>query len=129
MPNTLHFELMQPTTDRWYDRAARDEAAVLIPATSTATAAPDGDTGYVSTGEAESIRAFVKLAGTVNELELALWLLQDGDWYEGAVETIDPARGNQSRDFGIFGKFTRFTLQISAISGGGTAEVRVLGIW
>lgn len=127
MPNMLAFTL--PRTHQHDETVVQQESRVLVPATSIATAAPDADTPYVSMRHAETLRAFVQYSGLVTSAALRLWLLQDGIWYRGASTALDPAGGNETVDLLIVGQYTQFMLQLSEISGGGTAELRVMGVW
>ena len=129
MPNTLAFGLSHPRTDTHLAASGEEEAPVLIPARSTPMAAPDGNTPYVSTRAADSVRAFVRYSGTVTGATLVWWLLQDGVWYRAATDTLDPANGNEVLDMTLLGTHTAFTAQLSAVAGGGTVEVRVLGVF
>ncbi len=128
MANTELFGLWQPRTDLGVAASGEPEAPVLIAATASATAAPDGDSGYIQTREVDVIRLFVEYAGSVTSATVALWVLQDGTWYWGDTHELTPANGNEFRDVSILGRHTRFTVQLSEISGGGTAEIRVMGI-
>ncbi len=129
MPNLMAFALFQPRTDAHLAASGEVEAPVLIPATATATPAPDANTSYVSTRSTDTVRAFIRYTGTVTSATLVLHVLQEGIWYAGEEGPLNPARGNQFVDFLMLGQYTQFTLQLSAISGGGTAEIRVMGVY
>lgn len=128
MANTLAHGLVTPRTDTYYDNSGGEESYTVIPATSTATAAPDGDTPFVNTGNIDTVRAFCRYTGTVTG-ELVLWLLQDGVWYRAASDVLNSANGNEVFDGVLLGRHTRFTYQVESIAGGGSVEVRVMGVW
>lgn len=129
MANTLAFTINADRDDR---EVGENEASILVAATDTATAAPDGDTAYVATSAtqpSDAIRAYVRYTGEVTAASIVLWVLQDGAWYRAGTETLDPEGGNEIRDLVLLGRQTKFTIQLATIEGGGTAEIRVLGVW
>lgn len=129
MPPTEAFKIRNARTGHTRDVAGIPEAQVAIAATATATPAPGDETPYISSMVTESVRAFVKYTGVVSSATVVLWVYQDGDWYRGGEMVLEPAKGNELRDITILGRHTQFGLQVAEISGGGTLEVRVLGVW
>lgn len=129
MTNTQVYALTTPRSDARVARTGAAESFELIPATATATAAPDGDTPYVLTGPIDTVRVFVAYSGAVTSGDLRLWVLQDGAWYRAGDIPLTPAEGNEVIDANLIGTHTRFTIQVRALEGGGTAAVRILGVW
>lgn len=126
MANTLAGTLTRPRTDAWH--AGQVETVVAVAATDTATAAPGPDTAYWSTGEIDTVRIFARYTGTVTSAAITLHVLQDGDWYYMDASTLDPSLGNALVDALFVGQQTRFAVQLSEVSGGGTVEIRILGV-
>lgn len=129
MANLLAHNLTTPRTDTSVNASGEPEAFVAIPATATTTPAPDGNTPYISTQNSETVRTFVKYAGTVTSATLRMWILQDGDWYQAADAALDPANGNEAYDWDLVGRHTNIAYQVTEITGGGTMQVAVLGVW
>lgn len=128
MANTMAFSIRDVRTDTYYRHAGIPEAQVAVAATDTATPTPDEDTPYIDTGAIDTIRLLVAYDGTVSAAKLRLWLLQDGTWYRAGGVELNPADGNESYDATGVGQYTRFAVQVEEITGGGTVEVRVLGV-
>lgn len=128
MANTMAFSIHDVRTDTYYRNAGIPESQVAIPATATATPDPDGDTPYIYTGDIDTVRLVVTYDGTVSAAKLRVWLLQDGTWYRAGGVELNPGDGNESYDATGVGRHTRFHIQVEEITGGGTIEVRVLGV-
>jgi len=114
----------------------RHVPTVAVAATAAPTAAPGGGTDGIQIGESVLVRTFLTYAGTVNSCTLKLWVRDrdTGVWYEGATtDDLDPltpggaAPVNEVRDWDVGGG-QEIAFQVAAIAGGGTAEVRVLGV-
>ena len=129
MANTQAYGLTQPRTDTYFAASGQTEAYTVIPATSTSTPTPDGNTAYVNTQNADTVRAFVAYSGTVTSATLRLWLLQDGAWYRASDTTLTPQDGNEAYDYQLIGHHTDFTLQLTSVAGGGTVAVSVVGVY
>jgi hypothetical protein len=87
-------------------------------------------------GEPAIVRTLLLYTGTVNSCTVKLWLRnrETGVWYEGpTTDELDPltpggaAPVNEVRDWSPGGGSEVF-FQVTAISGGGTVTVRVLGV-
>ena len=129
MTNTRVYGLTEPRTDTAVAASGEPEAYTAIPATAVATAAPDGDTPFISTQNAETVRSFIRYTGTVTCARLRRWVLQDGAWYRTSDVLMDPAGGNESYDWIMVGRHTNVAFQVVTIEGGGTLEVSVVGVY
>lgn len=129
MANTRIATLTQPRTDVYYERTGESEETEVIAATATATAVPGPDTPYIYTGEAETVRAYVDYEGTVTAINLECYVLGDTGWYWAGAADLTPEHGDEFRDWPLIGKFVRIAFRVASIEGGGTAAVRVTGVW
>ena len=94
---------------------------VIIEARSTAETEP---AAMLPTGRSEKVRVYVHYDGTVSSCTVTSWVHENDRWYEGQDTSLAPLSGDadEVRDFDVRpGTTVGFT--ISAISGGGTAEV------
>jgi len=129
MPNTLMAELQAPRTDSWYQRHGATETVVALDGITADMDPLDADTAYISTGEAETIRAFIDYDGAITAGTLTIYVLQDGIWSWGGESTLVPERGSELRDFSLAGKFTRVAFRLTGLEGDGSVTVRALGVW
>lgn len=105
-----------------------------ITATASATAAPGSTTDGFGTVRYPRVRALLAYVGTVSTCVLTAWVRdrQTGVWYRlrdtgiGDTPALAPGAGptNEARDFEV-GRQQEVFFQVSAITGGGTAAVRI----
>lgn len=92
-----------------------------IDSASSATAVP---TDYIEVGQHDMIRCFCDYTGTVTSATLRIWFRDHGVWYRGDEVTLDPANGDEARDWYV-GENADIAFQVTAIAGGGSITVRV----
>jgi hypothetical protein len=114
----------------------RSVAQITIAATAAPTPAPGGGTQGIQIGESVVVRTFLTYTGTVTGATLKIWFRDraTGVWYEGAsTDDLDPltpggaAPINEVRDWQVGGAQEVY-FQLTAVTGGGTVEVRALGV-
>lgn len=101
----------------------------LIPATTTASPAPDVNSDVVQSREYDTVRTFLAYSGTVTSCVLRLWVFDRSTWYKAqnttnTVPLEGSAFGNEVRDWAV-GEQAEITFQVESITGGGSVTVKV----